>query len=142
MSPIKATIKEKMDKLSESVEYLDELKKLTLDEFKKDFKNFGSAEHYLVIGIEAITDIGNHILKEIFNKSAKSYADIIKQLGEVEVIPENLATRAKEMADFRNLLIHAYEVVDLNKVYENLQKAPDEFRQFAKAFQGFLDKLP
>lgn len=140
MSPVQLSIQEKTQKLSEAVQYLIELNTLSLEEFKNDFKNFGAGQHYLIIGIEAITDIGNYILKQGFNKAAKSYEDIIKQLGQVGVIPANLAERSKSMADFRNLLIHAYDVVDLDMVYQNMQKAPEEFKAFAQSFQEFLDK--
>jgi len=45
------------------------------------------------------------------------------------------------MARFRNKLVHIYEEVSLDEVYQNLQKAPDIFREFAKYFQEFLEKI-
>lgn len=97
--------------------------------------------HYLVIGIEVIVDIGQHILNEVFQTKGDSYEDVISKLGEVKVIDENFARENANMTRFRNLLIHEYIKIDLEKIYQNLQKAPGVFREFAKYFQKFLEKI-
>jgi len=137
----KTTIERKLKKLAEVINKLEQCKKVSLKDFLVDFKISDATMHNLVMGIEIIIDIGNHILAEVFQESADEYAAIIKKLGEVDVIPKNFAKENIEMARFRNLIIHAYEKIDLNKVYQNLQKAPDIFRQFAKYFAEFLEKV-
>lgn len=137
----KKSIKNKLAKLEECIEVLEKLKETPKKEFLKNKEKSGAAMHYLVIGIEVIVDIGQHILSEIFNSRGESYEEIILKLGEKKVANKNFAKENAKMAKFRNLLIHEYIKVDLNKVYANLQKAPDIFRQFAKYFQEFLEKI-
>lgn len=142
MSPIKKeTIKKRLKNLQEVIEKLEECKKAPRKDFLKDYRINDIAKYNLIIGIENIIDIGGHILSEVFQKQAEDYAEIIEKLGEVEVISKKFAKENVDMARFRNLLIHEYIKVDLEKVYQYLQKAPDIFRKFAKAFQGFLDKI-
>lgn len=43
------------------------------------------------------------------------------------------------MAKFRNLIIHEYGDVDVGKVYEYTEDAPEVFRQFAQYFNDFLE---
>ena len=142
MSPIdKESVSEKFQKLSEIIEHLQEYRKVPRQDFMVDYTINSAAMHDLVLGIEVITDIGNHLLNEVFQVHPKDYAEIIAMLGEHRVVPEQLAKDNADMPRFRNLLIHEYIKIDLTLVYKNLQKAPDTFREFASAFSAFLKKL-
>jgi len=135
------SIKNKLTKLQECIEVLEKLKKTPKEEFLKNKEKSGATMHYLVIGIEVIVDIGQHILSEIFQTKGETYEEVILKLGEVKVVEKNFTKENAPMARFRNLLIHDYVKVNLNKVYQNLQKAPDIFRKFAKYYLKFLEKL-
>ena len=137
----KFSIEEKLRKLMETISFLEEYRKVPKEDFIRDHTINGAACHYLVLGIEIIVDIGNHLLSEVFQVKTTEYSEIIEKLGEVKIVPEDFATENIDMARFRNLLIHNYIKVDLNKVYNNLQKAPNIFRKFAKYFQEFLEKI-
>lgn len=137
----KIIIEERVDKIREASKELLEYRKKSLEEFLKNTELQYATMYGLIVGIEAICDIGNHILAKYFLAKCEHYEDIIKNLGEYGVIPKELSSRSKEMADFRNFLIHVYHEVDPNKVYVNLQKAPEEFTKFAKYFIKFLEKI-
>lgn len=142
MSPVdKLTIKNKLEKLEEIINILDKLKKTPKEDFLVDFRINGATMHFLVIGIEIIVDIGNHLVSAVFLKPEKTYKDVILALGKNKIVPEDFAKENSKMTDFRNLIIHAYAEVDLKQVYQNLQKAPDIFRKFAKYYLKFLEKL-
>lgn len=95
----------------------------------------------MVLAVEIVVDIGNHILAEAFHMKTEDYAGVIEGLGKAGVIPKKFAKENVDMARFRNLLIHDYIKVDLKQVYQNLQKAPDIFRKFAKYYLEFLEKI-
>lgn len=141
MSPInKETVNKKLVLLDEVLEKLQDIKALSRENFMSDFFIHDTAIRNLVLGIEIITDIGNHILLEVFHSSADTYKDVVLTLGETEVIPKEFAEENAQMADFRNLIIHAYGSLDMKQVYQNLQKAPNVFRKFAKCYVEFLEK--
>lgn len=141
MSPLnKNTIYEKLFKLQEYIKILEELRAEGRNTFFADRKTQDSATLNLLTSIEMITDIGNHIITEVFQKQAKSYKDIILLLGETGVVPERFAKENEEMTSFRNLVAHDYDKITPEGVYENLQKAPDIFREFAKYFVEFIEK--
>lgn len=137
----KESIQQKILKLRECIEMLEKLRQTPQRDFLKNKEKSGAAMHYLVIGIEVIIDIGQHILNEIFQTRGESYEEVVLKLGEVKVVDEDFAKENAAMARFRNLLIHDYIRVDLKQVYQNLQKAPDIFRKFAKYYLEFLDKI-
>jgi len=141
MSPVnKKVIEDKFIKFQESVKVLNELKDASRVEFLKDTKIQGAAMFNMVISVELIVDIGNHILTEVFQAPARTYKDVIIGLGEKGVIPKDFSKENEKMSDFRNMLIHDYSKITLDQVYDHLQKAPDIFRQFAKYFVEFLEK--
>lgn len=141
MSPLnKKSIHEKLFKLQESVKILEELKAEGREKFFADFKIQDSATLNMFTSIEAIIDIGNHIITEVFQKQAKIYAEVIDILGKTGVIPEAFAKENADMPKFRNLVAHNYDKITPEGVYENLQKAPDIFRAFAKYFVEFMEK--
>lgn len=141
MSPIdKNTVGEKLKLLVRVVAKLDDIKAAPQKDFFSDFRVSDAALRNLTLGIEIVVDVGNHLLAEEFQDSARTYKDVIIKLGEDGIVPEEFANENVKMADFRNLAIHGYLELDLDKVYENLQKAPDIFRQFAKYLYGFLEK--
>ncbi len=140
MSLDKTVIEEKLAKLAQAIQLLEKYKKVSREDFLVDFTVNSAAQFNLALGIEIIVDIGNHILGEAYQVHPKEYAEVIEALGEYEIVPKELAKGNIEMAKFRNRIIHHYGAVDMGLVYENLQKAPDVFRQFARAFSEFLER--
>ena len=133
-------IKERIRKTEEVVAELKQLRNLPKQDFLKDKTAQYASMYAMVVGIEAICDIGNHILSKYFNEAAETYRDIILLLGERGVIPKDFSQESAQMADFRNILIHLYLKIEMEEVYKNLQKAPEEFTKFSQFFLEFLEK--
>lgn len=135
----KTIVKERLKKINEAVEQLKSIREKDKDEYLSDIKLQYSSMYAMIIAIEAICDIGNHILAYYFNRAGDTYKDIILQLGKVGVIPEEFSQESASMVDFRNILIHLYIKVNEEKVYQYLQKAPEEFNKFSQYFLDFLE---
>lgn len=134
MSPRGESVKAKYARLLEIIKFLESIRrKYSRAAFLKNEEAQWSTVYNLVIGVEAITDIGNHILASRFQDYAENYKDILRKLGEHRVVPKALTERTVEMADFRNFAIHVYEGLSIEKVYDILQDAPADFRAYAKA---------
>jgi len=132
------SIESKLDKLEEINKYLRKYQEISQDDFSVDFTVNAAAMHYIVQGIEIVMDIGNHLLKEKYHVNSKNYREIIENLGEYEIIPEELAQENVDMAGFRNVVIHDYEDINMNRVYETLQRAPEVFEEFSEHYSKFL----
>jgi uncharacterized protein YutE (UPF0331/DUF86 family) len=133
-------IKERIKKIEEAVAELKQLRRLPKQRFFKEKRIQYASMYAMIIGIEAICDIGNHILSKYFNRAAETYKDIILLLGECEVIPKVFSKKSSRMVDFRNILIHLYLKIDIEEVYKNLKKAPEEFTRFSNFFLNFFEK--
>jgi len=136
----KIEIESRLDLIKEVIEKLSNCRESSKEEFLRDFKISDSAIRNLILGVEIVTDIGNHLLAEVFQINPKEYSEVIIHLGNTGIIDKKFAEENANMAKFRNLLVHEYIKVDLDKVYDYLQKAPEIFFKFAKCFIDFADK--
>lgn len=141
MSPIeKETVASKLKRLERNINFLEEYSRLPYEAFLQDHTIQGAAMHYMVESIEIIIDIGNHVLVDV-GETTQTYKDVILKLGEQNIIPPEFAQQNLDMTGFRNLIIHAYSVIDMTKVYEQLQKTPKIFTQFSEYFQRVISGI-
>ena len=73
----KKRILDKIRVIEESINKLKTLAQLCLEEFTMDFKNFDSAKYNLQTAIEAMVDIGNHIISRQGLGAPKTYRDTL-----------------------------------------------------------------
>ena len=131
-------IRKRLNKLDEYLSILKKLQKYNLEEFISDPEHYGSAERFLHLSIEAITDIGNHIVAEMNLGLVNWYSDIPILLSEKGIITEDLKEVWIRMIGFRNTLVHEYIDIDRKIVYEILQNNLKDIEALKKAFAQFL----
>ncbi len=135
---LRSDIVKRIERIEEALRRLEEIRKLSIDEFLSDWKSQDAALHNLQIAIEGCLDIGNYIIGLIGAKSPDTYVQIAEILSEEKVLPTDFLETAKNMAKFRNIIVHEYLYLDPNKVYSFLLKI-DDIRQFLKYFIEYLE---
>lgn len=131
-------IVKRVERIKEALRRLEEIRRLSIEQFLSDWKSQDAALHNFRVAIEGCLDIGNYIIGLIGAKSPETYVQIIEILGEEKVLPEDFLETAKNMAKFRNIIVHEYLYLDLDKVYSFLLKV-DDIRQFLKYLIGYLE---
>ena len=86
----KRRVMEKIRIIQECLNKLRTLSQLSVDEFTSDFKNFDSAKYNLQIAIEAMIDIGNHIISRKGLGTPKTYRDTFEALHKGNIIPKKI----------------------------------------------------
>lgn len=69
-----------------------------------------------------------------------SYAAAFFKLREANYLDGDLAVRLAHAAGFRNRIVHAYEELDMQKIYKIACKGPDDLRACFAAVRNMLDK--
>lgn len=129
-------VREKLRALEEYISELENFQSFTVEQLRSSKRDLWAVAHGLQISIECILDIGNHIIADNKLGNPTNYREIVEILGRRGVISAELAEELKEMPGFRNILIHEYLKVDVEKVHKNLQKAPAQFQKFI----GFINR--
>ncbi len=78
------------------------------------------------MALEAIFDIGHHVLAGRNLPIPATYREILPALTTAGVIPTELEQRLRGVAGFRNLLVHDYAELDVQRVWELIDtRLPD-----------------
>lgn len=74
--------------------------------FIQDPRNVAAAESYLRRALEALLDLGRHVLARGFGQAVSEYKEIPQGLREVELLADDEARLMRDMAGYRNRLVH------------------------------------
>ena len=125
------------------VEYLGELKKLSRlseEEFLEDKRNTAAAESYLRRSLEAIFDIGRHILAKTGGvEMASEYKSIATGLGEKKVVDADLSQTLFQMAGYRNRLVYLYHIISSKELYAIINDHLEDIEKFITQVNEYLD---
>src|SRR3989338_6914846 len=111
----------KLDRLDEYLRYLLALQKVNKKSFLRDYHAYGLAERYLQLSIEAMLDIGKLIIIANHFRKPEDNQDIFTILEEQKVLTRALLRRLDGIAQFRNILVHDYEKINREIIYQKLQ---------------------
>lgn len=114
----------------------------SLDEFTADPRTPAAADSYLRRGLEALLDLGRHILAKGFGRAAVEYKTIARELEEVGVLGPEEARLLAQMAGYRNRLVHLYHEVSVEELYEICTRGLEDVEQIAQALERWLQTHP
>lgn len=87
-------------------------------QFLKDRHNIAAAESYLRRSLEALFDIGRHILAKSFGFPAAEYKEIARGLQDKKILNEEEAELMRKMAGYRNRMVHFYHEITPEELHE------------------------
>lgn len=132
------TISSKLDKLKEYVNYLKDYQKYSLEQIKNDHTICGAVLHYLQLSIECTMDIGELIISTLNLRKPENSTEIFEILAEKSVISVDFVKRFKPAVNFRNILVHEYLELDLDKAYSHLQNDLADLDLYAKSIAAYV----
>jgi len=120
----------KFQQLDEYLGLLKLISRTPEKNFLKDKILIGSAKYYLHVSIECCLDVANHIIASEKFRAPKDYADSFMVIQEQGIIFSELGDRLRQMAKFRNRLVHLYGEIDNIYVYKYLQEDIKDTEEF------------
>jgi len=86
--------------------------------FRSDPRNVAAAESYLRRALEALLDLGRHILAKGFGEGVGEYKEIARALEKQGVLQEQQAAVLRELAGYRNRMVHFYLEISSEELQE------------------------
>ncbi len=140
ISPIKSIpIEDRLGFIVESIVKLERLSHIEETDFISDDRP-AIAESYLRRSLEAMFDIGRHILAKTAGKAVVEYKQIALTLGHKGVITKEFSERLMLMAGYRNRLGHFYHEVTDKELYQILKINLSDIKNFVKEIKTFIEK--
>ena len=133
-------IEARLQNMEEALANLRRYQHLSLNEFSRDLSYIWIAAKGLEILIQNLLDIGAHILASQIKNDWDDYSEIITKLGHHQIIPQAFSNQILGMAGLRNILVHEYLRVDVNKLYDYVQHRLADFTEFMAYIQLYLDE--
>ena len=104
---------------------------MTFEEFHSNPDHFPIAFYDLHRSLEAVMNIGSHILSRIPGARPSSYKDIPRLLEKNKVIPGEFAGgQLTKMAGYRNRMVHFYGEINEEEIYNIIQQELNDFDSF------------
>jgi uncharacterized protein YutE (UPF0331/DUF86 family) len=122
-----------------SIGRLQALSKLGQEEFLSDPDKIGSAKYHFIVAIETCIDMCNHVISRNGYRVPEDYGDTFKVMKEVGAFDTDFSEELKNMARFRNRLVHLYWEVDDGQLFDILQSRLDDFKKFLDSMAEFLE---
>lgn len=134
-----------VDRLNWSEQMVAEIRALPLDspeQFFVDSRNVWTAESCLRRGLEAVLDLGRHILAKGFGVGVTEYKETAVRLQEAGVFTKETAQLLRLMAGYRNRLVHFYHDIQPQELYEICRDHLHDLETIAEAYRSWLKANP
>jgi uncharacterized protein YutE (UPF0331/DUF86 family) len=139
MSPDKDIVEDRISHIRDKSNKLEAITNgVSLEEFKANFEKHYASLHLLQNCIEASTDIANHICSFDSLGVPSSYSEAFELLKSAKVISESVSNEMQETVRFRNRMVHLYNQIDLEIVYEIVNKRLGIFERFCLEIRTYL----
>lgn len=106
--------------------------------FTGDTRTPAAAESYLRRALEALFDLGRHVLSKGFGVVPTEYRQIALELEAAGVIGPNEATLMRDMAGYRNRMVHLYHDIDEEELFEICREHVGDLETVLGAMTAFL----
>jgi len=123
--------------------YLEKLKafaSLSKEDFLADKRNPAATESYLRRCLEAVFDLGRHILAKTYGFKELEDKKIASTLGEKGIVDPDFSRTLMKMAGYRNRMVHLYNEIGAEELYDVLQDHRSGIERYMQEIRLFVKK--
>jgi uncharacterized protein YutE (UPF0331/DUF86 family) len=128
-----------VSELRKSVARLKSIGQRSFDDFLKDPDKIGSSKYHFIVAIESCIDMCNHVIARNGYRVPDDYGDTFIVMSEAGAFDSKFAEALRNMAKFRNRLVHLYWELGDRQVYDILQNRLVDFKKFLDSLARFLE---
>jgi len=130
-----------LSKLLKIKNYIQELKALSginFEEYKRDFIKKRAVERLILLLVEVATDINSYVIVEIGKNPPTDYYDSFIKAIEIGLISKQLGEKLAPSAGLRNRLVHEYDEIKDDIVFNSINEATKLYTTFIKEVNDYL----
>lgn len=133
-------VQTKIDVILDNIDKFNILKSKSYQEFVSDFRNIDSTLHRMQTSIQALLDIGGYIIACLGLKTPSTNAEIVEILVEAGHIPQEKEETYIKMSQFRNRIVHLYNRMDKEVLYDILINEVDDIKEFYRGLLTLIEE--
>ncbi|MDP2210658.1 MAG: DUF86 domain-containing protein [Candidatus Aquicultor sp.] len=133
-------VRRKLVSLQGYLKELQQLSGVTFEEYKADFTKRRAVERLIQLLVETASDINAHVALEVTGNPPTDYYTSFMRAADIGLIARELADKLAPSAGLRNRIVHEYEAIKDEIVYESIGQAVDQYIEFVRQVEAFLEK--
>ncbi len=134
----RSVILKKISLIRHNLSRLRDKDNVPLESFKNDLDIQDIVLHNLQLAIQGCIDVGSHVISDEGWGVAGSLNEIFYILRDKGVIKVDLTKRMVSMVGFRNVLVHEYEDINLDIVYNILHHHLRDINDYLLAIVNYF----
>ncbi|MCX5811369.1 MAG: DUF86 domain-containing protein [Proteobacteria bacterium] len=124
------------------IEAIRRLQLSSYEEFAADSRNSAAAESFLRRALESLFDLGRHVLAKAFASTPSEYKEIALVLTKNSVISREEGRTLREMAGYRNRMVHLYHEISEEELYHICLDNLIDIEKISDAISRWLREHP
>lgn len=136
----KARIRHFLADIQKEKQFLEDIIGKGMEDFITDIKTNKSAKYSLIILVEAMMNILQHILAKEKDTAVRGYGDTFVKAGGFGIISHELASNLQSLAGLRNeFLMHGYWKCDDEYLYKLISENISDITEFVRQIKQYLE---
>ena len=132
-------IMKRLDLINASVARMQRFAGMSYDDFTADPDNAAIVESYMRRSLEAVFDVGRHVLAHTGGADlAGEYKSIARGLGDLGVVDRAMSDTLVMMAGYRNSLVHLYHPVSDRELLDIVSENLPDLTRFVAQVDDYL----
>lgn len=130
------------NKISDIQKYFKELEIILQEDSKNIIENnlkLHTVERLFQLIVDIAIDINTHIITESDFSIPNDYQSTFITLGENKILPMSFALKIAPSVGLRNLIVHKYGKVDIEKMIYDVKNEISDYLEFSKLIDAFLN---
>ena len=132
LSRMSELIKQKIALCQESLDGLEKIFPETYEGLFSDDKTLPAIERYFQLVVDAAVDCNNLILEAANAPREETYFGTFTALRDRSLMPSTILNALAPSVGLRNALVHRYETIDRERMYESMKKFIRLYREYLK----------
>ena len=134
-------VRRKLNKMIEYLDQLEEVNQYTLENYLDNFFVKRTAERLIQLIVETATDINGHLIVSSGHKPPVDYYTSFIKLSDLQILDQKFAEEIAPSAGLRNRLVHEYEEIDDEIVYNSIQKTIKSYEKYIRKIESYLKNI-
>jgi len=107
-----------------------------LELLDRDVREERFVVHTLQVAVQAALDVASHVVSDLRLGEPETNRQLFELLRRAGWLPDRLAATMRDIAGFRNVVVHGYEAVDLRIVRDIVEHRLGDLLDFVTAVRG------
>lgn len=135
------TIHDKLRLMEQTLGHLHDLGTVDRVRLTDDPVVRAAVERWVTVLVDLAVSVNLHVVAARLGRSAPDYATSFHMAAEAGAIEQDLAVRLAPSAGARNVLVHEYVAIDLDKLVTAVERTRTDYPEFVRQVAAFARSI-